>query len=233
MGFASRRRHLLRAPPAPPRRSCEGSHTFPPTPGTGRRQPGAKSPRRSAERCRRRGGGCGRRRNREPRGGGGRGSAVSKVSCPREAKDCSGGGGGGGQRACVSSRPAPSSRLLSPPPPLALCSAFPRSRPVQPRACLRRPGRGPRLLPRAGAGLPLRSLGAGRGGDHGVGERLSQFCELFGFFDLESLPAPKAVFHGRIRLTDDPPPLAPGHLQWARRWSAWSAFVISRHPGTP
>lgn len=103
-------------------------------------------------------------RNREPRGGGGRGSAVSKVSCPREAKDCSGGGGGGGgQRACVSSRPC---ALL----PAALPSSAARSLlrlpaepSVQPRACLRRPGRGPRLLPRAGAGLPLHSLGAGRG----------------------------------------------------------------------
>ena len=72
--------------------------------------------------------------------GGGSGSSVSKVSCPREAKDCGGGGGGGGrQRACVSSRPC---SLLS--------AALPSS------AAPRRAARSLLLLPQAVS--PARSL---------------------------------------------------------------------------
>ena len=157
-------------------------------------------------------------RNRAPRGGGGRGSAVSKVSCPREAKDC-GGGGGGGQRACISSRPC---ALL----PAALPSSAARSLlrlpaepSVQPRACLRRPGRGPRLLPRARAGLSGCSLGAGRGEITGEARAYLSSANYSDSGTSSPLPTPGGRVSRWDRANSRPPPLAFGHLQWARRSS--------------
>lgn len=98
LGFASQRRHLLPPPQPRPAVPAEGSQLFP---GRGSRHLGpipCSAPPRDAGR---RGGGCGRRAERGGGRRGGSSSSVSRVSCPREAKDC---GCGGKQRACVSTR---------------------------------------------------------------------------------------------------------------------------------
>ena len=82
--------------------------------------------------------------------------------------------------------PPPSRPPPSPPPPLALCSAFPRSRQSSPEPA----SAAPAAAARRRRAAPVLAWGWTRG-DHGVGERLSQFCELFGFFDLESPPNPR------------------------------------------
>lgn len=176
LGFASRRRHLLPGPP--PRRAAPAggeSPAVPPTPGTGDGSPGAKSPRRSAERCRREG----RRsvagaRNREPRKAEAAVAARSRrFPVPGKLRTAAAAAAAAaGQRACVSSRPCALLPAALPPPAARSLLRLPAEPSVQPRACLRRPGRRPRLLPRAGAGLPCTRLGLDAG-DHGVGERLS------------------------------------------------------------
>ena len=179
--------------PAPP--LLRGGHSF-----TRERETAARAEflQGSTERCCKSGRRVWQARGtRSRRGGGsGSGSLVSKVSCPREAKDCGGGSGGGGggggsrQRACVSSRPCSLLSARSPPPPPALSSSFPRAAspapsPPPPRAA------GPFSL-NAGRG------GAGRGGRGWTPAQGSlsfkcrtslwgSFCPLEGFTEAEVL----------------------------------------------
>ena len=190
LGFASRRRHLLPGPPAPPRRSCGGrSHLPPPPPEretTARGRVPAALRREMPEEG---------RRVWQARGTGSREAEAAVAARSRRfpvpgklrtAAAAAAAAAAAGSAHVSPPAPAPSSRLLSPPPPLALCSAFPRSRQSSPEPA----SAAPAAAARRRRAAPVLAWGWTRG-DHGVGERLSQFCELFGFFDLESPPNPR------------------------------------------